>query len=351
MEPRKSTLKYAVFKYLVKNEKEFKDEKKYSEINYEELNEKRDGANSISEIFDSFISDYKNQSKILNNTLKIFGIEDSNIMYVTKSHSKYQYDLNDNEVDFISELLFKLNHDYTWKKIRKIDNRNYDGFVQLYKKTDDRDKLISEIKFAVDGFLKICERKYGKESEKYENFYVQLSIFTQYSQLVWMTEMESILFNALPINTEDVYNSKMGQLLSDYQCYLNETSKLLKRFISKQNEQWNTLKEIRREEFNNVEFTDDTMNSINNFISIVKSHDQEIGEILEYELLDNEQYDYKAETYKKVKSLFEKSFSELPEKDQNEILNSINNECYESDIMNEIKAKVDEFVKSLNWKK
>ncbi len=28
MEPRKSTLKYAVFKYLVKNEKEFKDEKK-----------------------------------------------------------------------------------------------------------------------------------------------------------------------------------------------------------------------------------------------------------------------------------------------------------------------------------
>ncbi len=99
-------------------------------------------------------------------------------MYDTKSHSKNQYDLKDNEVDFISELLFKLNHDYIWKKIRKIDNRNYDGFVQLYKKTDDRDKLISEIKFAIDGFLKICERKYNKNSEKYKDFHDQLYIFT-----------------------------------------------------------------------------------------------------------------------------------------------------------------------------
>ncbi len=55
-------------------------------------------------------------------------------MYSIDIKAKNQYYLSENEIEFISELLYKLNTESIWKKIKNIDNRNYDGFVQFYKK-------------------------------------------------------------------------------------------------------------------------------------------------------------------------------------------------------------------------
>lgn len=320
MEPRKNTLKYAVFKYLVKNEKECTNEKKYSIINYEDISEKRDCANSSYEIFEDFQTDYKNQNKILNKTLKVFGIEDSNIMYDAKSQSKNQYDLNDYEVDFISELLFKLNHDDIWKKIRKVDNRNYDGFVQLYRKTADREKLISETKFAIDGFLKICERKYSKNSEKYKNFFDQLYLFSQYNRLIWMKETESILFNALPINKEDVENSKAGVLLNDYQSYLDKTTSEIQKIINVQNAKWKIIKEKYKQDLFEMDFNDNSKLALDHWVENIYKHDKSIGEYFE-KLFNNIEIekDDNLNEFRKKQSLLKKSFVELSDEDKNEL--------------------------------
>lgn len=210
MEAKHTTFKYAVYKFLIKS-----NDKSFSNINYDQICDKE--RNNDSSLPNRFENIYKAQSKNFNTITRLLAICGSELFYEENNVSKNLCNFSDNAMDFIAELLFKYNSkDSVWKAIKKIDNTNYDGFLQAYKKVNDRKKYISEVEFLINGFLGIAKDKFSKNSIKYNNLREHLIMITQFSQLKWMEEITSILYTSLPITMEDVENSKLGILLNDH---------------------------------------------------------------------------------------------------------------------------------------
>lgn len=247
------SLRELVFRYLV----EYEENSFFININYEEMIniiKKPCSENSLdvyeknNDAYDQLDNEYKNISKYLKDIFRIFDIE---IFFDKWKDESKEYEFYESDVDFLCKLLYRYKNCAIWKKIKKVDNRSFDGFVKLYKQ-EGTIELLNELRFVVNGFTAICKKRYEGEYEKIEDFKNTLHIHTQFRQIKCMEKMKEILFTLPTLSLEEIYNSRAGILLEDYQKFLYLVQDKLSEFIDSVTKFWEQDVEERKKELDEL---------------------------------------------------------------------------------------------------
>lgn len=240
-EKKMYTLQEVTFEYL-KNKchrEDYRDRTFDEIINSTDLN----SATGFSSSYETFSKDWKNILK----TLKIRDEIES------CKHPNGGYTFDEDDKDFLCELMYRYKltkaaasdrEDDTkikiWTAIRHIDNTNYDGFIELYKKVGTA--LVDEVKFINEGFLSIYKKKEGEESKRYGEFERHLDASTQYIRLSWMKSMETIIGAALPISQDEVEATIGEELIIEHMLRLQYMMELISTIVKIENTLWEEQK-------------------------------------------------------------------------------------------------------------
>lgn len=285
----------------------------YKETGFDEMKEE-DG-----EKHRKFRIDYKNANNNFNDILKIFALTQFTEHW-KKQNGGYQFDKD--EAEFLSELLFRYSDKKIWKLIKKVNNQNFDGFIKIYREQNG-EELMAELEFVIKGFLEICENREGRESDRYMQVENTLRIYTQYYQLQWIRQMQDAIYSVPTLTVNDVEHSVGGCILGDFQMFLRETGDTIKNMVEDAKVAWGEKKQKCREEFDGIEFDDETVYVVEHIISLMKESNLKAGEMFEDDYRQNEPRhipkDEKEGRNNKelVRKEFEKAYSKLS---KNEII-------------------------------
>lgn len=336
------TFEKVVYLYLV-NKKKYLT---YSVLKFDELVELKKQQIDKKNIYDEFKIQYKNEANKFSDILDIFQIKDF-FAVCKKTKGGYQFDKDGAE--FISELLYRYSQKGVWREIRHVKNENFDGFIQIYRGPHGR-SLLSELKFAIDGFLDIYEKHVKKDSQKYMDFKNALFISTQYNRLIWIQEMENIMFSAIPITMEEVYQTRCGVLLQDYEEQLYEVQQRIKEVIEIENSEWDLIKNYRTLEAEHCVVGDEIDDVMQHLIAEMKKHDLVAGEVYEDTYYQAEiRHPVKPGSVQerkqqdKVNKVFKRAFDELSEEEKRVVYLATVGNVNDQD--NDVISKLDEAIK------
>ena len=145
-------LRYRTYEGLLKNEEQNNDDlnEVESEINQQKIEKDRDFGNIYTEEF-----------KKWKQVLKAFEVTP----YFAKRQTKGKVSvLTKAEAIFVCEIFFRMHcQAQIWKKIRNIKNEDYQGFIEIYHKIDNRRQLVEEIDYFIDRFVNLLLETSAKE--------------------------------------------------------------------------------------------------------------------------------------------------------------------------------------------
>ena len=239
------SLREVAFIYLKEYEK-----RNYPEnISFDQIeNEKNKiSGGELIKIIDDIDNGYKNYSKYLKDISRIFRIE---IFWDRWKSETGEYEFYESDVEFLCNLLYKYQNEKIWKKIRKVDNSKFDGFVNLYRQGTI--ELLDELRFVVDGFVAMCEKRCEGKDAEIDDFEYRLLIYTQLRQIKCMEKMKEILFSLPTLSLDEICNSPAGILLEDYQKFLYLVQGKLSEVISNAKKFWEQDVEKRKQELDEL---------------------------------------------------------------------------------------------------
>lgn len=189
-------------------------------------------------------------TKDLTDILRIFSIE--NFREDFKNNREYQ--LSENDVHFLATLLTHYNKMTVWKKeIKHALNYNVDkrNFIQLYQQSQEPVVFAREVNFAARGFLDLYNALDDVPEIKKQAFHKALLIATQYPTLDLQAQCAQVALDicALYPTQEDVTQSINGELLMDYNRFLDQVTAKLKSLVNEAQAQWDCQKKTRQEEY------------------------------------------------------------------------------------------------------
>jgi len=148
-------------------------------------------------------------------------------------HKQSAFQLNSKQYRFIYELLARRNNIFVWRLILKEYNFSYNGFLDLYYKIDDDDRmpLINELKFIVEGISSIKEPS-GLPAKEFKN---HLLAVTQLPLIEIVNSSREII----PLNMQEVSeHPKAPELLEWYNLNLLKLNQEIKEAIDWANRRW-----------------------------------------------------------------------------------------------------------------
>lgn len=323
------SLRELVFIYL----RDYQKDVLYKDISYEQIDS---GKNEINDekIRTASIAFQSNNSNISRDIIDIFRIFKIDIFLKEWKVNPKEYIFYRSDVEFLCSVLYKYKNDNVWKKIKKVNNSRFDGFVNLYKQ-DDSAKLLKELRNIFDGFVSMYERRNEGQHEKIEDFKNNLLIQTQLRQIEGMEEIKRILFSLPTLSLDEVYQSLGGKLLQDYQRFLEIVKEKLSYVINQATDIWEENVEDKKKEFDRMlkrphQNPELFNNAIQHLIQLIKENkeNKEIGEyidaIFNEKQVDenNNKKDEKKERLfqTRVREIIEKTVEELPENEKSAIL-------------------------------
>lgn len=228
------------------NLKMYKERNFPENISFEliEKEKKRTCDKDLLRVIDDIENEYKNIDRDLKDIFRIFNIE----IFLNKwKNVANEYEFYESDVKFLCNVLNKYRENKIWKKIKKVDNSKFGGFVNLYRQ-EGTVELLDELSFVVDGFAAMCEKKCEGKDAEINDFINTLLIYTQLRQIKSMEKMKEILFSLPTLSLDDIYSSPAGILLEDYQKFLYLVQDKLSEVISSAKKFWEQDVEERKEE-------------------------------------------------------------------------------------------------------
>lgn len=221
------------------------------QVGFEKINSKKPCGeidNNVEYAKIEFNSKYTELNEYFIDILQIFGV--SPFTQVWKNRQG-RYEFYEDEIKFFCELLYRYAECDIWKKIRKVQNLFFDGFIRIYEESDGY-KLLQELIFVVNGFFEIYNKRTHGNTEKVEYFRKVLYIHTQVLQIRWMEGMKVAIFNIATLGIEDINYSLSGSLLEDYQDYLDTLKVKVDNVIKEENKKWKETLRKEREYFEKI---------------------------------------------------------------------------------------------------
>lgn len=153
---------------------------------------------------------------------------------IFEKSSKYQITIK--QYMFLYELIARHNNIFVWSRIDKQYNYNYDGFLELYYKLEDSDRLplINELRFIVDGLVSVQKPSVLDPSELKNH----LLAVTQLPLIEITNSTRSIAKINMP---EVLQNPYSLSILEHYHKHLSGLYITIKAFINVSNQKWNEI--------------------------------------------------------------------------------------------------------------
>lgn len=277
------SLQYVVFIYMRDKEKN----NDFCDIEFDSLmaadkNRKSNGVGNSKLLMckAAFDAEYKRFHSALKDIFRIFGIT----TYIDEWKKDEKYVFWDNEVNIVCDLVYRYNKSAEWKLLKKVDNRNFDGFLKIYEKNLNLNILLEVIQTVNSLKEMYIIRHFEDEPQKVDAFINPLLINTQYYKLQWIYNMNRILSVTPNLTMDEAEKSVGGVLLKDYQEYLDELTKTILLIVGVANDNWNEVKEMRYQQM--AKAMDNDMDNalgfvLEEWISIIKKTDKEAGEAFE----------------------------------------------------------------------
>lgn len=277
---------------------------------------------------DAFDGEYKRFHSALKDIFRIFGIS----TFIDEWKKDGEYVFWDNEVNIVCDLVYRYNKSAEWKLLKKVDNRNFDGFIKIYEKNLNLNILLEVIQTVNSLKEMYIIRHFEDEPQKVDSFINPLLINTQYYKLQWIYNMNRILSFTPNLTMDEAEKSVGGVLLKDYQEHLDELTKTILLIVNVANDSWNEVKEMRYQQM--AKAMDNDMDNALGFvleelISTIKEKDKEAGEAFE-KILGEDEYseervgDKRSRAFDEcVEQQIRKAFEELGESYQRRIYDFI----------------------------
>lgn len=274
------SLHYLVYKYYIIIEKNTD----FSNIDFDTLMsaDNKYGTNGVgdSKILmckRSLDGNYKRFNSALKDIFEILGIS----LYLDEWKDDGKYAFWDNEIRFFCELLNDYFENDVWKKyLKKVDNKNFDGFVQLYRKnpTDDFYYVFALAVLYIRHMYLL--RHIHEDVTMFEN---TLYVSTQFYQITYMHNIQKIIFSLPRLTMQDVEMTIGGKLLGDYQHFMQDLEKELSLLVNNRKDCWDKLKKERQQEMSSaIDSAGEGLNAAAlEFREILKNESKEASEAVE----------------------------------------------------------------------
>ena len=257
----------------------------FNNLDYEEImNAGKNGNDDYTVSYCNSIleSEYKKIQSDLLDIFQIFGI----IRFVDEWKENGEYVFWHNEVETIIILIQEYRESPWWKKIKSINNSNYDGFVKAYADNQYAEELFTLIVDTVNDLgVMYVERNYDND-EKLKEFENTLFANTQIYQIQWMQVMNERIKSMPGLSKEDI-NSPIGDvLLYQYEIRMQKLTDLMLVVMELEAQQWKNIKQYCWDRYYDV------ASAIDN---------------IRYDFLENAMRDYLRENDEEVAELFDEA--------------------------------------------
>lgn len=214
----------------------------FNNLDYEEImNAGKNGNDDYTASYCNSIleSEYKKIQSDLLDIFQIFGI----IRFIDEWKENGEYVFWHNEVETIIILIQEYRESPWWKKIKSINNSNFDGFVKAYIDNRYADELFNLIFDTVNYLGKMyVERNYNND-EKVEEFTNTLIATTQIYQIQWLQVMDKRI-KSMPVLSKEDINSPIGDvLLYQYEIRMQKLTDLMLVVMELEAQQWENIKQ------------------------------------------------------------------------------------------------------------
>lgn len=298
------TLEEVVYKYLVDKNHDCA----VGNISFENIvQQKRKNADNYSEskVADGFMNSVKTFSTNLMHIVDYLGIKDP-FTQCKKQNGGYEF--SEEDANFLSELMFKFTRKkaddededsmyeeiQVWNSIRKVINQRNkdkymkeqkrDAFVEMYIK-NSREVFLREVEFLINGFLDFYKRQVGENSEQYEDYKTVLLMNTSYYKLECIRNISDILYNALPLDWEEINMSKVGVLRNDYELMMRDLTGRIMDVVNMQNGRWESNKQKRIKEYEKFISDGKVQSATEHLCRKLQELDPELGLELTWEIM------------------------------------------------------------------
>lgn len=152
-------------------------------------------------------------------------------------------------MNFIVEILRRYRTLPIWKKVLKqIQAYEYDRFRKVFQAMDYSEDLGREIRYTVDGFIKLYART-NKDQSKNKEFENTIRVSTQYDWICVVFELTSILRGVHPIKMKDIEKSISGVLLEDYYDWVKRLKADMLNLLALKDMEWILIVNLREKEY------------------------------------------------------------------------------------------------------
>lgn len=217
--------------------------------------------------------EYKKNSADLTEILRIFDIS---IFSKELKNSAGEYEFDESDMEFVCGLIKRYRTDKVWKEFKNVDNRHCDGFVKIYRKIGTS-KILDELNYVFNGFSTMYMRINESKKRNIADFKNILLRKTQLKQITWMEEMKNVLFTIPTVEYEEAVYSVEGELLSEYQNFLNGLREKISAIINEGTKEWEKIVERKHALFNKrtQNITEKQQMAMQHFCSRIRECDDE----------------------------------------------------------------------------